>query len=146
MTMKTLQLLSPILLMGILLISACGGDDKETAEQAFLKQIAGNWRMTKADFDGKDVMASFAGLALSVSTSKAISVQNSIPPMWQPSSTFILEKSGSSFALRRNDGLLISVDQVTDTKLILSFLYDAIAMGGRVGSVTGGFTFEFEAD
>jgi hypothetical protein len=143
--MKTSKYIASLMLMGILFIAACGGEEKETAEQVFMKQLAGSWQMTSADFDGKDVSASFPGLLIDIGSSKTIAVQNAVPPMWKANSTFTLEKAGTTFLLKREDGLIVSVDQINETKLVLSFLYDADAMGGRTKGVTGGFTFEFEA-
>ena len=142
--MKKLQYLTPILLVSIILISACGGgEDKETAEEVFMKQITGAWQLRNADFDGKDVSSSFPGMTLTINKNKTMSVQNDTPPMWKASSFTLLE-SGNDFILNRNDGLIITVSQVSETKLVLTFLYDADAMGGRTSSVTGGFTFEFD--
>ena len=111
-----------------------------------MKQIISTWQLNSADFDGKDVTTSFPGLVVTIAKNKTIAVQNVTPPMWKASSTFVLLESGSDFLLNCNDGLVITVSQVTETKLVLSFFYDADAMGGRTGSVTGGFTFEFEAN
>ena len=143
--MKKLQYLTPILLVSIILISACGGgEDKETTEEVFMKQITGAWQLRNADFDGKDVSSSFPGMTLTINKNKTMSVQNATPPMWKASSSFTLLGSGNDFILNRNDGLIITVSQVSETKLVLTFLYDADAMGGRTSSVTGGFTFEFD--
>lgn len=142
--MKTTTYLSIIILFGFLGLGACGGGgDKETAEEAFIKQLAATWQMQEADFDGKDVSNSFPGLVVTFSTSKSISVQNAVAPMWKGSSTFELVEVGNDFLISRNDGLEILVEEMTETHLVLSFHYDPDALGGRMGSVTGGFTFEF---
>ena len=145
--MKKLRYITPILVVGILLISACGGGEaKETAEETFMKKIAGTWQLNSADFDGKDVTASFPGLVVTIAKNNTIAVQNAMPPMWKATSSFTLLESGSDFLLNRDDGLIINFSEVNETKLVLTFLYDADAMGGRTSSVTGGFTFEFDAD
>jgi hypothetical protein len=45
--------------------------------------------------------------------------------------------------LKRDDGVVMTLTQPTDKKLLLKFQYDPAALGGRMNSVTGEFTFEF---
>jgi hypothetical protein len=143
--MKALQGISISLVSALFFFSACGGE-KETAEEIFMKKLAKNWQMKAADYKGKDVAISFPGLAINIGTAKAIIAQNAVPPMWKSASTFTLLEDGNSFMLNRNDGLVITVDELTETRLVLSFLFDAAALSGRTSSVKGEFVFEFEAD
>jgi hypothetical protein len=144
--MKAIPYITVLMLGSMLFMQACGGDDEPSAEKVFLEQIAGSWQISKADFDGKDVTNSFPGMVVTINEDKSFTVTNAVPPMWKSSNTFTLTGAGTSFQINRDDGLIITVNQVTDAKLILKFQYDATAMGGRTNSVSGQFTFEFNAN
>jgi hypothetical protein len=144
--MKTIPYISILMLGSILFIQACGGEDEPSAEAVFLQQLAGTWQIARADLDGKDVTNSFPGMLVTINEDKSFTVANAVPPMWKASNTFTLTGTATSFQINRGDGLTISVNQVTASRLILEFQYDADAMGGRTGSVTGQFTFEFDAN
>jgi hypothetical protein len=107
-------------------LSSCKGDDPvtETEEEIFLRKIEGNWKSSVAVLDGKDVSKSFPGLAIMINENKAITVTNPVAPIWKAASTFVLEQSGTTYNLKRNDGLLISVPEVTSGKIVLIFQYD----------------------
>jgi hypothetical protein len=141
--MKTIPCIAILMLGSMWLIQGCGSDVAPSAEKVFLDQIAQSWQISKADFDGKDVTNSFPGMVVTINQDKSFTVTNPVPPMWKASNTFTLTEAGTSFQINRDDGLIITVSQVTNSTLILMFQYDATAMGGRVSSVTGQLTFEF---
>jgi len=114
----------------------------ETEEQVFLSEIAKTWKSSVVMLDGVDVSKSFTGLVVTFSTDKTITVTNPLPPMWKESGSFNLQPNGSTFFIKRNDGLNINVVEATDQRLVLNFQYDPSAINGRVKSVVGNFTFE----
>lgn len=127
-------------------LSSCkgGGDPiEQTEEEIFLTKITGIWNTSVAQVDGKDVTKSFPGMVVTITDAKGITVTNPVSPMWKAASTFTLEPSGSSFTVKRNDGLVISVPEVTTTKIVLAFQYDPAVITGRLESVKGQFRFEF---
>lgn len=126
-------------------LSSCDKEDvvEETGEEVFLKEITGDWSVATVILDGKDVSQSFPGLKIAIADSKQVTVTNAVPPIWNGTGTFTLEPVGNSFQLKRNDGVVMTLTQPSASKMILKFLYDADALGGRIKSVTGEFTFEF---
>jgi len=114
----------------------------ETEEQVFLSEIAKTWKSSVVMLDGVDVSKSFSGLVVTFSTDKTITVTNPLPPMWKESGSFNLQPNGSTFLIKRNDGLNINVVEATDQRLVLNFQYDPSAINGRVKSVVGNFIFE----
>jgi hypothetical protein len=114
----------------------------ETEEQIFLSEIAKTWKSSVVMLDGVDVSKSFSGLVVTFSSDKTITVTNPLPPMWKESGSFDLQSNGSTFLIKRNDGLNINVVEATDQRLVLNFQYDPSAINGRVKSVVGNFTFE----
>ena len=143
-SLKTLFSIS-ILFLVIVMLNSCASSSepaKETAEQLFLKQLAGTWNTSVVTYDGVDVTKSFPSMRITLSEDKSIQVTNPVAPIWKATGTFVLEPIGSSFQLKRNDGLLISVESSTSTKLVLTFLFDASTLTGRTESVVGNFKFD----
>lgn len=135
-----------LLVLGLIALESCGKDEpivEETQEEVFLSKISGDWKSSTVTLDGKDVSKSFPGLGIVITEAKQITVTNAVPPIWKGTGTFTLQPVGSSFQLKRDDGVIMTLTQPTAQKLLLKFQYDAAALGGRVNSVTGEFTFEF---
>jgi hypothetical protein len=138
--------LSVIALSMILILGSCGAGNesaKETSEQVFMKKISGTWNVGVVTYDGVDVTKSFPSMIVSLGEDKTIKVTNPIVPMWKSASTFVLQPSGTTFQLKRNDGLLMSVESPTAQKLVITFLFDASSLTSRATSVVGNFKFEF---
>jgi hypothetical protein len=144
--MKAVGCITILMLGGMIFIQSCGAEIEPSAEKLFLEKIAGSWQLDKADLDGVDVTNSFSGMVVVIGEDKSFTVTNAVPPMWKSASAFALTVTGNSFQVHRDDGLIIDVRQVTESHLILEFHYDAIMMGGRAASLTGEFTFEFNAN
>ncbi len=115
--------------------------EEETEQIVFLNKISGDWRMNRVQVDGLDVTKSFPGLSLVISPTRNILVTNPVSPIWKTAAQFTLEPTGASFQLKRDDGVLITVEQPSATQLALRFQYDPAALGGRAASVKGAFTF-----
>ncbi len=140
------QFFYPFFIMVVLMgISGCKKDEviEQTEEEIFMEQISGRWTAASVTLDGKDVSKSFPGLQITISDTKQLTVQNAVPPIWKGSAAFQLQPAGNSFQLLRDDGVLMTLTQPAANRLVLKFLYDADALGGRTESVTGEFTFEF---
>jgi hypothetical protein len=138
-----------LLAIGLSTLVSCKKDDpivEETQEEIFLDKISGDWKTSAVTLDGMDVSKSFPGLGIVITEAKQITVTNAVPPIWKGTGTFTLQPVGSSYQLKRDDGVLMTVTQPTDKKLLLKFQYDAAAFGGRTKSVKGEFTFEFSAN
>lgn len=125
-------------------LAACSGSDPftESSEQVFLKKISGTWNSSIVTYDGVDVTKSFQSMVLVINENKTITVTNPVAPIWKGTGTFTLVPSGTTFQLKRNDGLLISAELLTPQKLALTFLFDASLLTSRASSVVGNFKFE----
>lgn len=141
--MKTYKIiLSLVLMAGITLFSACGGDPEEPSkEKQFLNKLSITWNLESATVGGKDVTESFPGLSLSVSADKTYSVTNPVSPIWTASGIFTLEEVPNSdlFNIIRDDGTIITVTELTETTLKYKFPYTA--PHGRIKGVSGEYEF-----
>jgi hypothetical protein len=138
----TIKIFTISLLAACVTLQSCKKDEviEQTHEELFLEKINKAWTVTSVMMDGKDVSKSFPGLNIAITDTKQIIVINAVPPIWKGTSTFQLEPVGDTYQLKRDDGVLITVTEPSDKKLILKFQYAAAA---RISSVSGEFIFEF---
>ena len=131
---------------GLALASAScdGSEPSPTEEELTLKKISKNWALTSAEVDDTDVAEWFAGLKVSYTESKTFTVQNAVPPIWVASGTFELEKSGSSYVIKRSDGVDMTISSLTDTDVTVTLNYTA-PVGARKESISGTYSFSFQA-
>jgi hypothetical protein len=142
--MKSYKILLSIVAMSATAFFAACDKDSEgpNEEQRFLKKLAGEWTLTTGhvSVDGVEVSGSFAGMAIIFTPSKNYSVTNGIPPIWPTSGSFTLQPKGnSSFDILRDDGVLISISNLADQTVTLSFTYTFA--GGRRKSISGDYEF-----
>lgn len=134
-----------VVLISAMYLSSCKGSDdptEKTQEEIFLDKIGGSWKPSVILLDGKDVSQSFPGMIISISENKTITVTNPVPPIWKGSATFVLQPNGSTFLVKRDDGLVISVPESSATRIVLTFEYDPSVIKGRIESIKGQFRFE----
>ena len=142
-TNKAFKLAILTFVSGCLLTTSSCKDDP-TAEEIFRKKIARAWKSsaTGVQFDGKDVNGVFKDFTITFTESQTYTTTAGNAPVWPASGKFTLKASSSStgFSLLRDDGVEVTVDQLTDTKLVLTFNY--AGKTSRVKSVSGGFVFD----
>lgn len=145
MTMKNIQRIYLLLIVGIL--ASCGGNDPKplTEEEKQIKMLAKTWSISAASVDGLDVEEWFAGLKVSFTESKLFTVTNAVPPIWITAGTFELVKSGSNYVIKRSDGVNLLITTLNDTSVSINMSY--VADGNtRTAGITGSYTFIFSAD
>lgn len=126
---------------------ACKGDDPTplTEEQQTLKQLAKTWNLNSASVDGTEVADWFSDLKLSFTESKSFTVENAVPPIWVASGSFELVKSGSTYIIKRSDGVDLTISSLSDTRVTITMNYVA-PPSVRMAGISGSFTFTFEAN
>ncbi len=137
------KLMMMIVAVGFLLtISSC--KDDPTAEEVFRKKIALTWKSSPVgvQFNSKDVNGVFKDFTITFTESQTYTTTVGNTPVWPASGKFTLKATTSStgFSLLRDDGVEVTVDQLTEAKLVLKFPY--IGKSSRVGSVSGGYVFD----
>jgi hypothetical protein len=127
----------------LLLFPSCK-EDEPTAEELFLAKIGTAWILssTGVALDDVPVNKVFSGFVLTLTDQSTFTTTNGNSPIWASSGKFTLKKNSSTagFALVRNDAVEVSVDQLTDTKLVLRFQY--VGQPGRTKSVGGEYVFD----
>lgn len=120
------------------LLSSCHDDPSPEEEQ--LKRLTATWMVNTVSNDNTDVTSQFDSFTLTVSGDRTYSTTNGGNP-WPASGTFTL--TGQDFdSFRRDDGVIINLVEITDSKLILSFQMNSVrSIRSGVDGITGDFTF-----
>jgi hypothetical protein len=138
---KMIQYIFVFLMLSIVMM-AC--KDDPTPEEQFLKRISAQWdaSTTGVTLDDVAVNGAFSGFSLTLTDQSAFTTVNGNAPVWPASGSFTLKRTSTTvgFNLVRNDGVEITIDQLTDTKMVLKFQYQGKA--SRTVSVSGNYVFD----
>jgi hypothetical protein len=123
---------------GLVSLSSCsgsGGGDVPPHVASLLK--SGQWKLKTVKVDNADQMSLFTGLAITFSSSSYSATNGA--PVWPASGGWTLNAEGT--VISRSDGLQININNITETSLDLSLVWEKDTFGGRVGSVSGNHVF-----
>ena len=140
--------LSLFALVGLLTFSNCGGgsENEKTEAEKQLDLLAGTWNISTATLDGTDVLTDYAGMTLTLTTSKGYSTSGgSFEPVWPSSGTFDFKSSGGTEDLNtlvRDDDVEMSISNLSTSNLSLSFNY-GVSPPCRTKAVCGDYVFTF---
>ncbi len=138
--------LSALMVMSAFLLTTASCKDDPTAEEIFRKKIALAWKSssTGVQFNGKDVNAIFNGFTVTFTEAQTYTTTAGNTPVWPASGKFTAVATSSTvgFNLKRDDGVILEITQLTDTKLVFKFSYTG--KPNRVSSVSGGYVFDLE--
>ena len=135
---------SVTLTLFIFVISGCKPGAEPTATAAMLQKImAKTWVIKTETVDGTDETSLFSGMTLNFTATSYTTTNGGV--MWPSNGTWQFTDETAT-AIKRNDGLMISIDEATETSLSLSFTWatTTFGQGGRVESVAGKHVFTFQ--
>jgi hypothetical protein len=128
-------------------ISGCGGGSNNNtptlsatdAVKAKLTAVS-SWKIQSAIVDGVDQTSVYKGLALAFSSAGYSSTNGGT--VWPASGTWSFNNTDGT-SVKRDDGLIITVE-VTDTTLKLSYTWTKTTLGGgRIESIKGAQVLTF---
>lgn len=128
------------ILTGLMLVSACGGGPEAETEAARVTRLMtnGKWILNDAKVDGVDQTTVYSGFSLTL-TSTGFTTTNG-GAVWPASGTWTLEDGAKGFT--RSDGEQITINQVSETALVIVFTNNKTTFGpGRSSSIGGVHTF-----
>ena len=142
--MKTIvRLLNIICLLAVVALVSCG-EPEPSAKELFLKKLYKKWGLssTGVKLNEQLVNGVFDNFTVTFAKGLTYTTTDGQDPVWKASGIFSLEKSGSQpgFLIARDDGVQITVSEITETKLVLKFAYTK--KGSRASSVSGGYVFD----
>ncbi len=123
-------------------LSGCGGDPAPSKqEEVTAKLTAATWEMQDVTVDGTDKTSVYEGLDISF-TATGFTTTNG-GAIWPATGTWSFTDANAT-AITRNDGLTVTLLEVTDTSLTLALTWSKTTLGpGRTGSVSGQHVFSF---
>lgn len=137
------QWIKKIKLLSFFLILGCAKNETKTQAQIVQGYMTDKktWSINTVMVDGVDETSSFAGMALSF-TSSSFTTTNS-NPIWPANGTWsFTDATGKTFKI--NDQLVVTVVQASSTALSFSLTWTKTTFGGgREQSISGGYEFNF---
>ena len=129
-------------------LSGCsngGGDPTPTPvskqDEIKAKLTAPTWKVKSVTVDGTDKTSVYKDLSLKFSTSGFTSTNGGA--VWPASGTWLFTTDDAT-AVKRDDGVEVKLQEVTDTSLKLALTWSKTTLGpGRIESVSGQHVFSF---
>ena len=143
-SIKTIKYL--LLLVAILTYSCSGGDDEPTEEELIVEALAKTWGVSDGNravvFQGLDASRFWQDFQLSFTDNRSFTASN-VPSgyedVWPASGTFTFPDPNNANLIERNDGVMITINVVSETLVELSFTLND--QGGSVSGTTGSYVF-----
>jgi hypothetical protein len=131
--------------LGVIYLSSlisCKKHEPLTQEQVVDKELTSNpWRLDNVTVDGVDETTVYSGLVLTFTATTYLSANGL--GVWPASDTWsFTDNTATSF--KRGDGTLVTIEQIDNTQLILTFYWatDSFTSGRNI-SIKGHHTFKF---
>lgn len=123
-----------------LLITACGGSDKENEKDRTNRLLKSTtWNLSRVTVDGVDKTSDYAGMTLKISEGSYTSTNGE--PVWPTSGVWKLVDSKTA---ERDGSETVRMDVLSETTLTLSLDWQKTTFGpGRISSIQGAYSFEF---
>ncbi|MBX7127069.1 MAG: hypothetical protein K1X47_15345 [Cyclobacteriaceae bacterium] len=129
-------------LVGLVALESCKKSETSAKDKAADLLTASAWKVQSVTIDANDQTSKFSGLSLTFSKSGSFtSVNGAI--VWPASGTWNFSDAEATHILR-DDGVEVTVQQLTSTTLITSLTWSkSTYQQGRVTSVSGKHVFTF---
>jgi hypothetical protein len=129
-----------------MLITSCGGDEKEVdpIEVAKSQLMANPWKLNSVTVDGVDKTSLFTGLKVVFSNSSYTATPSNV--IWRSSGNWELESATvAKLTPTQQEPIIATIISLSETKVQLSLQWDetTIGSGGRGESIEGSYIFEF---
>ncbi len=146
--MKLRTTLITIIALGMLAATGCKNKEDDPQADALAQQLGRlvngglSWGVVGGSVtkDGYDVTGQFSGFLLTIGADYTYETANSTGIAWPAAGTWQFNNSNPN-ELLRDDGVLIEIVSLSPDRLILKFTVEETS-GGRIGGITGEFTFE----
>ena len=129
-----------ILILPVLI--GCGDKEKVDSLTLMQKRLRGTWSVSSVTLNGLDVTTFYEDLTLDLLSNNTYECENEVDPVWPVSGTYEASLENDLRILTRNDGIEMTVLELTSANLVVQFPWVA-ASGGRGLDVGGQYEFRF---
>ena len=135
------KLLSCLMVGVMLVLASCNNDKTEAAPDVQALLTSGSWKMKTVTVDGVNENDLFTNLSVTFTATEFTTLNGE--PVWPASGTWTFS-GGDQNLIVRNDGIEVSVEEISETELTLKLLWSKTTLGsGRVESIQGNHAFVF---
>jgi len=129
-------LMSLLFVLSLFMLTNCGKETPLTeAEKVTAVLASSQWKMNSALVDGTDQSSVYQGLTLNFTATGFTSTNGE--PIWPATGTWQFTNDNAR-AMKRNDGVEVSINESTNSKLVLQMSWSKTTLGsGRINSVGG---------
>jgi hypothetical protein len=142
--LSVLQAFLPFVILAFLIQLTSCSEDAGLSKQDEVKAkltAAATWKMQTVLVDGTDKSTVYKDLNIKFTDTGFTSTNGGA--IWPASGTWSFTDADAT-AITRNDGLTVTLQEVTDTSLKLALTWNKTTFSpGRIGSVSGGHVFSF---
>lgn len=124
-------------------LSSCGGDEPGISKQDDVrgKLISSTWKISSVTVDGTDKSSVYPNLSVTFTSTGFTTLNGGV--VWPSTGTWTFT-SDDATAIARNDGLVITIQEISNTSLKLGLTWNKNTIGpGRLESVSGQHVFSF---
>lgn len=141
-----LKLLFLLAICSFMTIQFSSCKDEISAEEEFLNKVSGTWNASAVgvSVDGVAINGAFNNFSFTIKNDATYTTTNGNSPIWPASGKITVKANSSSvgFEFLRSDDVTVSIQQFTDTKLVLALQYTD--PNGRTSSVSGNYVFDLQ--
>ena len=118
--------------------------DEPSAKEIFISKISKKWGLSESGvkFNDQFVNGVFDNFTVTFAKGLTYTTTDGQDPVWKASGKFTIQKVENpvGFLITRDDGVEITVNELTESKLVLQFAFTKKT--GRAKSVSGGYVFD----
>ena len=131
-----------LLCMAVCILLSCGADTPTPETERIAKLLSeGAWTLHSATVDDVDKLSLYSGLSITFTETTFTTTNGGV--QWPSSGTWEFTDATAK-VVERNDGLLITLEEVSTTLAVISFQWDDTTFEeGRISSLGGEHVFTF---
>jgi hypothetical protein len=130
------------MILTLILVNFSSCEDEPTAQEKTTDLLTtSTWKMQSVTVDGTDQTNVYKGLGLTFTPTSFTSTNGGV--VWPASSGWTFTDGGAT-AIKRDDGLEITLQEITESSLKMALIWSKTTVGpGRINSVSGQHIFSF---
>lgn len=129
-----------LIIFSFALLTGCKKDNTPTAEEIMTQKLmVATWKVSSVTVDGSDRTSMFTGMTLTFTDGAYTTTNGHV--VWPASGTWTFSNAEATM-IKRDDGVIVTLTEVTDSNLKMSLTWSKTTFGaGRTSSIKGKHEF-----